>query len=186
MSISRRHVLPLLLLLASGSCKEKPVTEPEEIGVLRAHINGIAFLGVEELYAQHVNGILAIAARDQDGRTIHITVLNGLRPEKVDIGFGSTNSAVTALNDAFWRSNIAGGSGSVTITRVTAFGAEGTFTFTGVAVPNTKATGSRSVSGKFNVEYVVASGSIFGRDAVQFAAFGAPARSGGRVNVSWN
>jgi hypothetical protein len=164
-----RRVLVLVPLLASIGCGEKKVvTEPEEIGILRAEIDGINFLGENELYAQHVNGILAIAARDGDGRTIHITVLNNLKPETVSIGPGSQSSAVTALKDAFWRSNISGGTGTVTISKVGAFGAEGTFSFTAMAVPNTKATGMRTVTGRFNVEYVVAAGSIFGPH-MQFA-----------------
>ena len=141
---------------------------------MRAKIDGIDFLGANELYAQHANGILAIAARDRDGRTIHITVLNTLKPATVDIGKGSPNSAVTALREAFWRSNIEGGTGSVTVTRIGAFGAQGTFTFTAMAVPNTKATGARTVSGQFNVVYQLAEGSNFGTSAVQYASL-APA-----------
>jgi hypothetical protein len=177
--ISSFYLLALLSVAASGCGEKNIATEPEEIGVLRAKIDGIDFLGADELYAQHANGILAIAARASDGRTIHITVLNSLRPETVDIGKGSVNSAVIALQQAFWRSNIEGGIGSVTVTKVGAFGAQGTFTFTAMAVPNTRATGARTVSGKFNVVYQLADGSIFGANAVQFATLAHTTRTDG-------
>jgi len=121
--------------------------------VLRAQVNGVDFLGADELYAQLAFGVLAIAARASDGRTIHITVVSKLVPETVQVGPGSPNSAITAHGPSFWRSNVAGGSGTVTIKNISFFGADGTFTFTGVAVPNTEATGTRTVKGRFNVEY---------------------------------
>jgi hypothetical protein len=163
-------LLALMSVSAIGCGEKKSVTAPvEEVGVLRAKIDGIDFLGANELFAQHTNGILAIAARSSDGRTIHITLLNQLKPETVDIGKGSVNSAVVALQQAFWRSNIDGGFGSVTVTKVGAFGAQGTFTFTAMAVPNTRATGARTVSGQFNVVYQLADASVFGANAVRYA-----------------
>lgn len=147
---------------------------------MRATINGTDFLGANELYAQHVNGILAIAARASDGRTIHITVLNKIRPDTVDIGFGSVNSAMTGFGEASWRSNIAGGKGTVRITKADYFGAEGTFTFTGAAVPQTGAKGARTVSGRFTVAYEFPHDVRFGRDVSMLAPGHAPV-----ARISW-
>jgi hypothetical protein len=168
--ILRFGLFALMSVSAIGCGEKNSVTAPtDEVGVLRAQIDGIDFLGASELYAQHSNGILAIAARASDGRTIHITLLNQLRPETVNIGKGSVNSAVVALQQAFWRSNIDGGFGTVTVTKVGAFGAQGTFTFTAMAVPNTRATGARTVNGQFNVVYQLTDASVFGANAVQYA-----------------
>lgn len=140
------------------ACKDKGPTEPEmaPVGTVVASINGVSFLGADELYAQHVNGVLAIAARSRDARTIHLTMRRAFQPETIDVGPGSQSSAITGLGQSIWRSNVPGGSGQIIITRVDALSAEGTFSFTGAPVQYTPTKGLRTVTGSFSVTYELA------------------------------
>jgi hypothetical protein len=149
----RHPAFALLALVTTIGCKGDSIAAPEPERVMRASINGSEFVAAGELYAQYVNGVLAIAARASDGRTIHLTVLNSVRPEVIEVGAGSANSAFTAHGYRFWRSNLEGGSGTVTITKIDTYGASGSFAFTAVAQPNTPTTGRRNVVGTFRVRY---------------------------------
>ena len=158
------HIFPSLVLLASilVGCKDGGTEpKPTPVGTVIARIDGVSFLGADELFANHVNGVLGIATRSRDSRTIHLTIRNAFQPETIDVGPGSQSSAITGIGQNIWRSNVPGGSGRIIITRLDALSAEGSFSFKGAAVPDTPTRGARTVTGTFNVTYELAHGMNF-------------------------
>lgn len=125
------------------------------IGTVVASIDGLEFLARRSVAATHAHGVLAIAALDDQNRTIHLTVISPGKEATVQVGSGEQNSAMTGYNSQHWSSNLSGGTGSVTITAYSVDHAEGTFVFSAVAVEGTTASGRRAVSGRFNVPFVV-------------------------------
>lgn len=131
-------------------------TEPElPLGTVVASIDGLEFLARRSVAATHSYGVLAIAALDDQNRTIHLTMISPGKEATVPVGSGEQNSAMTGYNSQHWSSNLSGGTGSVTITAYSIDHAEGTFEFSAVAVKGTTASGRRAVSGRFNVRFVV-------------------------------
>lgn len=146
-------------MLAVASCLMwacRSSTEPPlPVGTVVASIDGLEFLARRSVAATHAHGVLAIAALDDQNRTIHLTMISPGMPASVGVGSGEQNSAMTGYNTLHWRSNLNGGTGRVTITSYSTDHAEGTFEFTAVAVPGTNASGQRRVTGRFSVGFVI-------------------------------
>lgn len=63
-------------------------------------------------------------------------------------------NATWTVGSATWQMNVSGGDGTITITSLTSTGASGTFSFTMVPLPNTSATGTKTITdGVFNVTF---------------------------------
>lgn len=146
-------VTSLTAALLACSPADQPTAPTHEPHVLRANINGVQFAAREELVARYVRGVVSIAARDADGRTVHITFLSDLHSGAVDIGENSQNSGITGMERAYWRTNLAGGRGKVDVQEIDHSHIKGTFEFHAVAVPQTTASGRRAATGSFNVQF---------------------------------
>lgn len=125
------------------------------VGAMEGSIDGVEFGVRGTVAATHAKGVLAIAAMDQSGRTVHLTMLSPRRATPVAVGAGEQNSAMTGYRAQSWSSNLVGGTGSVVITAFEVDRAEGTFSFTAIPVPGTNASGMRTVAGRFNVRFVI-------------------------------
>ncbi len=147
---------PLMLGIMTSSCVTSPTANELPVGTVVASIDGVEFVARRVVVATHVRGVLAIAAQVDDGRTIHLTMLSPRGESVVAVGAGEQNSATTGYQILKWSSNLVGGSGAVTVTAFTIDHAEGTFSYTAVAVPGTPATGRRIVVGRFNVSFAFA------------------------------
>lgn len=102
------------------------------------------------------NGILSIAGTDSSKIT---TLSFAITPTAAGTGtytlgpLNAANASIIVGNPAAgWQAGVGIGSGTVTITSLTASNAVGTFSFTLTAVPGTGATGTKNVTeGVFNV-----------------------------------
>ena len=143
-----------LSCLLSAGCAS-PTEAPLPLGTVLASIDGVAFTARRQVYATHARGVLAIAALDDDGRTIHLTMKSPYRTAIVAVGAGEQNSASTGYKVQQWSSNLVGGMGEITVTAFDVEHAEGIFAYTAVAVPGTPARGDRRVTGRFNVPFAI-------------------------------
>ncbi len=157
----RRSGIAALLFIALASCSES-ATAPNSVlpdNSMTAKINNVEFRVLKSVFVTHQHGVLSIAAFDNTQRSIHLTMLAPVRPTTITVGPGEGgNSGMTMYGSQLWRTDVAGGTGTVTITSVTANQATGTFSFTGVPAPGTAnkngASGTMTVNGAFNVTYV--------------------------------
>jgi hypothetical protein len=134
-----------------------PTPTPSPTGSsMSAKIDGVAWSGTGGVTAIHGSGLFSIGAANNSGVTLGVaTIASG--PGTYTVGTSATNSnlmmfAGGALRS--WKAGVAGGSGSITFTTLTATGASGTFFFTLVPDVATGATGNKSVTeGVFNVTF---------------------------------
>jgi len=146
---------PALVALLVSGCGSSTGAEDSANGSISARIDGqswTSWLGVE---ANRSANVVAFAGRGS-GYEISIAVGPVTGPGTFQFGVGESSTAVlttTTLNPKTWTASLVGGGGSVTLTTVTELGAEGTFSFTGVASGGA-ATGNRIVTGgKFSVKF---------------------------------
>ncbi len=143
------------LLLGCGSS-----TSPSGGGnaPITATVNGSAFVGNTDGIATLAAGVLNMSAFDAGkGREILITLhVNGTG----DYSLASASTGIaeyetmTTTSAPQWETGFNGGTGTITVSTLTASGASGTFSFTGQAIPGTGATGTATVTnGKFNVAF---------------------------------
>lgn len=144
---------PLMLGTMANGCGSSPTESGVPLGTILASIDGVEFVAQRLIVATNARGVLAIAAQVDDGRTIHLTMINPKRPATVEVGAGEQNSAATGYRTQQWSSNLAGGTGAVSVTNFDSDHVEGTFSYTAVAVRGTPAVGQRVVVGRFNVAF---------------------------------
>ncbi len=123
-------------------------------GTITATIDGVAFNGTATAAAIS-NGVLGIGG------------WNGLSTPSITIGIGvlaqvgttsigpiSPTNVNLMVGSQGWVADVTGGSGTVTISTLTATGATGTFSVTVKPVPNTGSTGNKVIAnGTFNVTF---------------------------------
>lgn len=123
-------------------------------GSMTAVIDGSAWTAVAINTAVYSNGILSIAGADSSStiRAIGLSV-TAPAPGTYSMTTGTANSVLSIGIGPTWTANVAGGSGSVTLTSLSSTGAVGTFSFTAVAAAG-GATGSHVVTqGVFNITF---------------------------------
>jgi hypothetical protein len=113
--------------------------------------------------ATYVNNNLSIQASHTVGsKTVTIQInLPGITtagsPITLNQNVAGQFAQVSVLQNAqlsTWTTNLAPGTGTVTVQTLTSSRAAGTFTFTGQAAPGTQATGTKAVtSGSFDIEF---------------------------------
>jgi len=123
---------------------------------MTASIDGSAWTATAITTATYSNGILSIGGADNSNPIRSI----GLALTTNSIGtfaMGALPNAATGLVSIgigpTWTANVAGGTGTITLTALSATGATGTFQFTAVAAAG-GATGQRVVTtGTFNITF---------------------------------
>lgn len=147
--------LVLLSAVLAANCHEEVIAPPLPSNTVEAMIDGSVFTARQFVIATHASNVLAIAALDDENRTINLAFVSPRQAAIVQVGAGERNSAKTNFMSQYWSSNLDGGSGTVTITTFSFTHAEGTFSYKAVAVPGTPSIGSRTVSGRFNVRFTI-------------------------------
>lgn len=125
-------------------------------GTITATIDGVAYSGVVRT-ATSQSGIFAIAAmNDQTNVGFGIGALAAAGTTSIS-ATSPTNALLTTSTGVpavSWFASTSGGSGTLTISTITATGATGTFQFTMQPTPGTGASGTRSVTnGSFTVTF---------------------------------
>jgi hypothetical protein len=153
-----RHKTTLLLaltLIFAVSCGDDGPADPDDgneppsgpgTGSIGAQVNGQAWSGLVRS-ATHVNGTLTISGTDTSQRTILVAAALVTAPGTFQLTACNPNGAIASVIEgpAIWSSPLAGGSGTLTVTVLTATRVAGSFTFTGVPA-TASATGSRVVT----------------------------------------
>jgi uncharacterized protein DUF6252 len=149
--------LALVLVAAcSGGGGSKGVTNPNPGSPKRtmsARIDGVAWTAIN-IAAGNANGALIISgARGTDqGVAISASLIQGTGTQT--IGRTSAAQGIVSIASTQWAANSFQGSGSVTLTLITATRAVGTFTLTAPAVSASTFPATKTVtSGAFDVEF---------------------------------
>jgi hypothetical protein len=125
-------------------------------GTMTATIDGSAWTAATVTTYTYTNGILSIAGGDNSNpiRSIGMA-LTASGPGTFQMGtLPSAANAVLSIGiGPTWTANVAGGTGTITITALSSMGAAGTFSFSAVAAAG-GATGTHTVtSGTFNITF---------------------------------
>jgi len=104
------------------------------------------------IQAINTNGILAVGGMDASSTVqIQLRIVNLTQPGTVQIAAGQPYSALLYENGAVYSATGVSGTGTITVSTLTATKAEGTFTFSGI---NTTTKLQRNVTnGKFSVRF---------------------------------
>jgi Family of unknown function (DUF6252) len=150
-----------LLALATAACSSKsnpaaPTNTTLPHGSMSATIDGTQWVATTGLSVTYNQGILAAAGVDNSLNTLAFAVFASA-PGTYPIGATSPTNALFTMNSngsKSWQAASTLGSGSVTVTTLTATGATGTFSFTLVANGGSGASGNKVVTnGKFNLKF---------------------------------
>jgi hypothetical protein len=124
-------------------------------GTMTASINGVAWTGDCVALLANTTNIISIAGADLATGVTFQTI--GFGGNKV-VGT-QTITAVSPLNASLtqgsngWHASLAQGSGTLVLTTLTNNSVAGTFTFTMLPVPGNPATGTKVVTGSFNLTF---------------------------------
>jgi hypothetical protein len=135
-----------------AGCGNSPTAPVPTNGSITATVDGSSFSAVT-VAATYTGGIMGLGGTDSQGRTLGI---GGQIPGPGTYTIGPTSPANFALTigSASWQAAITLGSGTLTVTSISAAGAKGTFQFTAGPVPGTTASGNKVVTqGAFDVKF---------------------------------
>ena len=152
-------LLPLALALAVliGGCNSSTSTDDSTPAgyYMTAKIEGAAFTAnTAALQAVNTSGLLAISGGTASAsvQQISLTIFGAEQGKTYSLGFGNTSFASVTLgltSKDSYSSSLVGGSGSITISKLTATEVEGTFTFKGI---NTDEATKNVTEGKFRAK----------------------------------
>lgn len=155
MSLVRPAALALALLVATG-CGSDSGTNSGDASTMSATVAGTAWNGTLAVQGTYAGNVLAISGTNGTYQ-LQLTIPGVTTTGTYNFGPGNAGIAqlvqVTTGTPA-WTSSLVGGTGSITVTTLSATRAAGTFSFTGAASPGTAATGTRVVTnGAFDVKF---------------------------------
>ncbi len=140
-------------LLVLGACSDDPTGVELANGSMSARVDGASWSASTAIAATYTNGVLGIAGTDGSGRSVGFGAL-ATAPGTFTIGATSPANALVNEAGKAWQAAQSIGSGTITITAISATGAAGTFQFTAAPVSGTGATGNRVVTeGVFDVTF---------------------------------
>ena len=147
-----RRLVPLAAVVALG-CSDS--TEPPLLanGSMSAQLDGASWVASTAIAAAWSNNILTIAGTDGQQRTIGMGAQVSA-PGTFTIAATSPANGAVNLGGPVWMAVGNLGSGSITVTSISATGATGTFQFTATPVAGSGATGNKVVTqGVFDVTF---------------------------------
>jgi hypothetical protein len=98
--------------------------------------------------------IIAIGAGTTGNQAIGMAwVDDGTRTYTIGTDVGANSNYSNGGGGGVWTASVGGGSGTITITTRTANRVTGSFSFQMQATPNSGATGTRTVTGNFNLTF---------------------------------
>jgi len=143
----------MLAAMVVGCSSDDPVSPRLANGSLTARIDGSSFIATVAIAATYSGGIFAIAGTDAQGRTIGLGS-QVLGPGTFTVGAASPTNFSVSTGAASWQAAVTVGSGTLTVTSISAVGAEGTFQFTAGPLAGTGATANKVVTqGVFDVTF---------------------------------
>lgn len=143
----------LALAAVMVGCGSDPAGPGLANGSFSAKIDGSAFRATVAIAATYSGGVLAVAGSDGQGRTIGFAG-QVAAPGTFTVGPTSPTNFSLVTGSAGWQAAITLGSGSLTVTSISATGAKGTFQFTAGPLAGTGATGNKVVTeGEFDVTF---------------------------------
>ena len=149
-------VLVGLAWLSAPSCSDNSPTDTDDepSGALSAQIDGQSWSATTR-NVTYVSGTVTVTGTDGSQRTVLVAAANVTAPGSFQLTQGNPNGAIASVIEgaAIWSSSVAGGTGTLTISVLTATRVKGSFTFTGLPA-TASATGTRAVtSGQFDLAY---------------------------------
>jgi hypothetical protein len=143
-----------LLVLVLG-CGDNDSPGPGPVEYMTASINGTPWDGSQNLSASWQNLVLTVSGVNAAQQRVQIALANVQGPGDFLLSPGNVNAGLGNLIEgvAIWASNVEGGSGTLTVSILTANRVKGTFNF--IAVPATaSASGVVSVTaGSFDIAF---------------------------------
>ena len=144
------------LLLFGAACGSDTGPSDPTNGTMTARIDGSSWRATVAIAATYQNGILAVAGGDPVSGgtpTVGFAAL-ATAPGTFTIGGTGPANGLVTVGSSTWQAAAGTGSGSITITAISATGARGTFQFTALPVAGTPASGTRTVTeGVFDVTF---------------------------------
>jgi len=154
----RSVALTTLVLFGAACGSDTGPNDPPPLanGTMTARIDGSAWRASITIVATYQGGILAVAGGDPVSggtRTIGFAAVVAAPGTFPIGGTGPANGLVT-IGSSTWQAAAGTGSGSITVTAISATGARGTFQFNALPVAGTPATGTRAITeGSFDVTF---------------------------------
>lgn len=144
----------LMLAAMLGGCSSGDPASPQLAnGTVTARIDGSGFSATVAIAATYSGGIFAVAGTDAQGRTIGFGS-QVLAPGTFTVGAANPTNFSVSAGASSWQAAVTLGSGTLTVTSISAVGAEGTFQFTAGPLAGTGATGNKVVTqGVFDVTF---------------------------------
>lgn len=137
-----------------SACGDDGGDPPVGAGRVTATVGGTDFKSTLSVTASRPSNVLTIVGVGANGRQISIVVNGATATGAVAVGAGSTSYVQYSETSQQWLSNLAGGTGTVTLTTLSSTHATGTFSVTGAALTSSGASGTKAVtSGSFDVSY---------------------------------
>lgn len=156
MSLIRPAACIALASLLIVGCGSDGSTGPGSNSTMSANIAGAAWSGTLATQGVYTSNLLSVSGSNGTYQiAINIPNLTATGTYQLGAGnFGVAQVIHVTGNMAAWTTSLVGGTGTVTVSTLSADRAVGTFSFTGMASPGTPATGSRAVTnGSFDVRY---------------------------------
>lgn len=165
-------VIGVAVIVGAAACGKKSPTAPDgntktgcsvivgNKGTVTAQVDGSAFSGTTPTGgAVATQNTLTLFGHAQNDTTLTIGTVPTVGT--TTLGAGIVNGASISLQTrscsagtGLWMASIGGGSGTITVTTVSATGASGTFSGTLVAQPGSGAAGNKVITnGQFNVTF---------------------------------
>lgn len=150
----KRLTLVAVAVMAMACGDKSGPTESVGAGSVTATIDGAAFSGSLSVQATRTSNVLSIGAVSNNSRQINFALFGVTTTGTVPVGAGAASTITYTDVTKAWVTSLVGGTGSVTITTLTANRAVGTFSFTAIPSANTGATGNKVVTnGSFDVKF---------------------------------
>ena len=146
----------LAAVLAVSACgKSSPTAPTLPNGSMSAKIEGSSWAASEAIVASFQSGVLSISGQDETRNVSFALFATAPGTYSASSGLTGLNLSVVELSTGkTWQAFFQSGTGTVTVTTLSATGASGTFTFFAPATTTGGNTGNRNVTdGKFDVTF---------------------------------
>lgn len=145
------RIAAIACIAAITACGSDSPTDPSESGPMTARIDGDRFVAVQTTVLQS-GGTTAVNGGSADLRAIGFQIQN-MTTGTYTIAPGSLVSAGVTIGSASWGAGGAMGSGTITVTAVTAARVTGTFQFTVEAIAGGAAGSLAITDGVFDITF---------------------------------
>ncbi len=153
---ARRSVLLAATLAFAIGCSSDNSGPSGQNGAMTAKIDGTSWSSTSAAVTQNASGgagtIIAVSGANTAGESIAFAFVT-TGPGTYPIDNASPTNAVLIEHGNSWSASVIGGTGTITVTTLTATRIAGTFSFTGVAIGNASPAQRSVTNGVFDVTY---------------------------------